>query len=225
VNNKKKNILVWIFVWAGLLIAVLYSPIGSPDLYSTKGYFVGNQSVNFKDGAIENAPKGGVFTDEDNNNQINVPDYSSSENNSPKYAVNSSATANTSGSTTSGSYNASQPSAYQNTSGSSSSGSMGGGGSTFISRNSSKSSDASSTITMNSGGVTTLSTNLSTTSPKQSTLSGATGSGNSGTDPGGDPTGPPVPVGDGWIFLLLLAAGYGAWRKKFRQVTKTQIEK
>ncbi len=221
-NNKKKNILVWMFVWAGLLIAVLYSPIGSPDLYSTKGYFVGNQSVNFKDGAIENAPKGGAFTDEDNNNQINVPDYSSSEDNSPKYAVNSYSTAaSTSESTTSGSYNASQSSAYQNASGSSSSGNMGGGGSTFISHNSSKSSDASSTVTMSTGGITTLSTDLTTSnSTKQAVLS----HGGHGTDPGGNPTGPPVPVGDGWIFLLLLAAGYGAWRKKFRIVTKTHIE-
>lgn len=221
-NNKKKNILVWIFVWAGLLIAVLYSPIGSPDLYSTKGYFVGNQSVNFKDGVIENAPKGGVFTNDDNNNQINVPDYNNSEDNPPKYAVNSYSTAaSTSVSTTSDSYNASQPSVYQNTSGSSSSGSIAGGGSTFISHNSSKSSNASSTVTMSTGGITTLSTDLtSTSSTKQAALS----LGGHGTDPGGNPTGPPVPVGDGWIFLLLLAAGYGAWRKKFRVITKTHIE-
>lgn len=224
-NNKKKNILVWIFVWAGLLIAVLYSPIGSPDLYSTKGYFVGNQSVNFKGDAIENAPNGGKFAYEDNNNQIDVPSYSSSsEDNSPKYAVNSySITANTSGSTTSASYNASQSSTYQNTNGNSSSGNIGGGGGTFISNNSSSrsSNDASSAVTMNNG-ITTLSSGLTASSPtKQAVLS----HGGHGTDPGGNPNGPPIPVGDGWVFLLVLAAGYGVWRKKFRVVTKTQIEK
>lgn len=34
-----------------------------------------------------------------------------------------------------------------------------------------------------------------------------------GTDPGGDPTGPPIPVGEGWGVLLLLAAGYASFIK------------
>ncbi|MBP8945067.1 MAG: hypothetical protein KBG25_04080 [Paludibacteraceae bacterium] len=35
-----------------------------------------------------------------------------------------------------------------------------------------------------------------------------------GTDPGGDPVGPPIPVGDGIGFLILLALGYGGIKMK-----------
>lgn len=38
--------------------------------------------------------------------------------------------------------------------------------------------------------------------------SGNTGDPNSTTDPGGDPLGDPIPVGDGWVFLMIVAAIY-----------------
>src|SRR5450759_1973386 len=53
----QKNILVWVLPLAGLLLVVLYSPIGSPDLYKQRKYFIENQGVNFN-GGIKNAPKG-----------------------------------------------------------------------------------------------------------------------------------------------------------------------
>ena len=209
-NNKKKNILVWIFVWTGLLIAVLYSPIGSPDLYSNKGYFAGNQSVDFAGSAIENAPKGDGFSYQDDDNRIDIPDYSSGET-SPGYAVSRhSYSESESGSS---GYATQSSSTSQSINTNKSSDNLGSGGSSFISNNSSKGGDASSEVAMNNGGITTLSTDLATTnsSTKQAVLSHS----GHGTDPGGNPTGPPIPVGDGWIFLLVLATGYGVWKKKF----------
>jgi len=216
VNNKKKNILVWIFTWAALLLVVLYSPIGSPDLYSSSDYYTGVvPNANFSGSNIGSSPN---FSESGSSNEINVPDYSSTESPS-KLSTNYSSAASSSGNTSMGtaSYSVSQSESYQNTQ--NPQGATGGGGSTFISNNnsSSKGSDASSAVTMTSGGVTTLSTDITTTSttPKENALSGTTGTGNSGTDPGGDPTGPPIPVGDGWVFLLLLAASYGIIRKRF----------
>ena len=224
-NNKKKNILVWMFVWAGLLMAVLYSPIGSPDLYKSTNYFAVNQNVDFSEGNIENAPKGDGSGYQNDNNQIDIPDYNSSVESTSKYAVNTySATPGSAESTASSSNYPSQSSAYQSSSNANSGGSTVGGGSTFISSNRSKgSSDASSSVTMNSSGITTLSTELTSSSTAQA-ASPTKDPNSTAHHPGHDPTGPPIPVGDGWIFLLLLAAGYGVWIKKFRVVTKTHIE-
>lgn len=195
-------------------MAVLYSPIGSPDLYSSSTYFVANQNVNFTGGIIENAQNTNFGTGNDYN-ELNIPDYHADESTSKlssgnyNYAV--SATGNTSLYATT--YN-SQSQSYQNEK-DNASGGLAGGGVTFISNNSSRGNAASSVVAMNNGGITTLSANVNlntNTAPKQSVLSGP---GAGGTDPGGDPTTPPIPVPDGWMFLLLLAAGYGIIKKKF----------
>ena len=39
--------------------------------------------------------------------------------------------------------------------------------------------------------------------------------GSGGTDPGGDPTGDPIPVGDGWIAMLLFAIAYSILKVTF----------
>ncbi|HRT00728.1 MAG TPA: hypothetical protein P5312_11880 [Bacteroidales bacterium] len=46
-----------------------------------------------------------------------------------------------------------------------------------------------------------------------------------GTDPGGDPVGPPIPVGDGIGFLILLASGYGGIKMKLPFFKKTKLER
>jgi hypothetical protein len=33
------------------------------------------------------------------------------------------------------------------------------------------------------------------------------------TDPGDEPIGDPIPVGDGWVFLLVLVATYAGWKR------------
>jgi len=210
VDNKRKNILVWVLTWAGLLLAVLYSPIGSPDLYKSGNNFSGNQNVNFASGNIENAPN--VNFESNNDYQgLNVPDYNS-ETSSKLSSGNYSYSAKIDeGSSLSNSYSVSQSPAYGNQK-SSSSGNANIGG-VFISNNNSRRSDGSSAIAMSNGGITTLSTDLTATSTKQGVSYAAN---HGGTDPGGDPDPKTrIPVSDGWVFLLALAASYGFLKKKF----------
>ena len=210
-NNKKKNILVWIFTWAVLLLVVLYSPIGSPDLYSSSDY-AGVPNANFSENSIGN---GANFSSESgSDNDLDIPDYSDDE--SPTkpsvgYSYSAPASDNTS-SGTAASYSTSGSQTYQNSK-DGSSGSTGGGGSTFISNNgSSGGSDASSAVSMSNGGITTLSSNVTTNSTLQAAPPTQSAAG--GHHPPHDPKNP-IPVGDGWVFLLLLAASYGIIKKRF----------
>jgi hypothetical protein len=202
--------MVWILIWAGLLVLVLYSPVGSPDLYSSANYTAGNQSVTFKNGEILNAPNVN-YGAENNYNELNVPDYNSERR--TNYAVNNySATAKNSPSMYTN-YSV-QTSSYQNTQ--ISSGNNGIGGGTFISSNRSSNNNAGASSTGFNNGIATLSTDLNSDNNSITRQGASAGGPNTNwTDPGGDPTGPPIPVGDGWVFLLLLAAGYGIIKKKF----------
>ena len=69
-HKSENTILIWVLIWAGLLLALLYSPIGSPNLYNHTNYFTENQGVNFNNlqigkgskdisiiSVIKNAPK------------------------------------------------------------------------------------------------------------------------------------------------------------------------
>ncbi|MDR3652978.1 MAG: hypothetical protein P4L34_08415 [Paludibacter sp.] len=207
-NKRQKNIFIWIFTWAGLLLAVLYSPIGSPDLYTSKSYFIPNQGVVFNGGEIKNAP---AISQQDGNNynELDVPDYSS--NLKTNYAVNN---------YPSSTYKSSTPNTYSvqtptNQNPKASSGADIGSGGVFISNNSSGRSSANSNTVVMNNGITTMSTNLVTGNVRQLATNGTLDTGG-GTDPGGDPTNPPIPVPDGWGFLLLLAAGYGILKQRFK---------
>jgi hypothetical protein len=212
VTKKRKSILVWIFTWAGLLVALLYSPVGSPDLYKSSTYFVGNQNTNLNGSNIENSPD--INFDSGNDySELNLPEGDSE--NSAKlssgnynYAITAS---NDHDISSAASYSASQSQSYQNLK-NGSSGSMGAGGS-FISGNGGNGGASSSAIAMNNGGITTLSADLTAISTKR----GVSYAGNQGgTDPGGDPDQKTrIPVSDGWLFLLVLATSYGFIKKKF----------
>jgi hypothetical protein len=210
IRNKKKK-LVWILVWAGLFIAVLYSPIGSPDLYTSKYYYAEYQSVTFKDGTIPNASKI-KSSQEYNDDAPELPDISESLH--ANYAAGNYSSAPVS--TSQGSYYGGGQLSYQNNN---SSGSGSGGGS-FVVSGRSGSSAASSGFSMTSG-ITTLSltTNLNASTSKQSVTNYTTDTG--GTDPGGDPGGNPIPVGDGWGLLVLLGLCYVAY--KMVLINKNQL--
>jgi len=197
--------MVWILIWAGLLIVVLYSPIGSPDLYSTKNYYVENHSVTFNNNVIQNAPKVNSAS-YNNDNGLDIPDISQIS--KTNYTVNDYQSTNT---LSQGSSYAVQSQSYQNNN-SSGSGGLSGGNS-FIASSGSRNSAASSAIVMTNGITTlSLSADLSSNSSKQSSnpYKGGTGA----TDPGGDPTGPPIPVGDGWGLLVLFGVCYAAFKKR-----------
>jgi len=205
VVKKHKYILLWIFVWSGLLILVLYSPIGSPFIYTSQASYVQNQNVSFKDGSILNASKI-KSTQEYNDNLPEIPNVSASLH--PHSASGNYSSASVS-SSQGHSYSSGLIQSYQNNN---SSVGAGGGGS-FIVSGRSGGSATSSGFSMTSGVSTmSLTSNLNATASKQNATSFTTDTG--GTDPGGDPTGDPIPVGDGWGILILLGTIYVLFKRK-----------
>jgi hypothetical protein len=201
VTKKQYKIMVWLIVWAGLLIVVLYSPIGSPDLYSSPTYYVINESSSAGNSTTLNAPKGNFESDNYSNDDTEIPDVSSESRSN--YAVGNYQSAGES--MQGSSYGVQSQSYYNNSSGSTE---MSGGGSSFFAGGSSHGSAGSSGISMTNGMTTlSLTTNLSNNIiTKQNATTYTSGTG--GTDPGGDPTGNPIPVGDGWGIFILLGVIY-----------------
>jgi len=199
--------LVWVLVWAGLLIVVLYSPIGSPDYYSSNGnYYIVNKPVTLSSGTTLNTPKAN-FPEENNSDELIIPDVSQTSKTNAGGGRYSSGNSSSGGS----SYgNLSSPS-YQNSN--AGTGGMSSGGS-LISSGGSRSSAGSSEITM-SNGITTMSltSTVSNATPKQNAGTQIQGT-DGGTDPGGDPNGDPIPVGDGWGLLILFGLGYMIYKMR-----------
>jgi len=210
VTKKQKSIRLWILVWAGLFIVVLYSPFGSPYLYTSKNCYVEYQSFTFENGTIPNASKI-KSSPEYNYNELDIPDVSVSSN--TNYSVGSYSSAPTSYSQGS-SYGGGQTQSYQNNN----SFRGAGGGGSFIASGRSGSNAAFSSFSITSG-ITTLSltTNLNASVPKQ--MSTASTEDDGGTDPGGNPTDNPIPVGDSWgLFIMLMC--YAFLKKKFMHIEK-----
>ena len=197
--------MVWILVWAGLLIMVLYSPIGSPDLYTSSNYYVINRTVSAENGTILNTPKRN-FESDNYSNDAELPEITSAS--ASKYSAGNYQSPNVG---SQGSTYYSQTQSYQNNN-SSGTGYTGSGGSSIFSGGGSHGNTGSSGITMTNG-ITTLSltTNMSNTGlTKESATTYTTGTG--GTDPGGDPTGDPIPVGDGWVVFIALGVMYSFFK-------------
>jgi hypothetical protein len=208
VTKKQYKIMVWLIVWASLLIGVLYSPLGSPDLYYPSHYYAINQSSSAGNGTILNTPKGDFESDNYSNDDIEIPDVSSESGSS--YSVGNYQSV---GGGMQGSSYGVQSQSYRNNS-SSSYGNPGGGGSSFVTGGGSRGSIGTSGMSM-TGSLTsmTFTTNISNNLTKQSTNNYTSGSG--GTDPGGDPTGNPIPVGDGWCLLFFFGICYAAFKMRF----------
>ena len=185
-----------------MLLIVIYSPIGSPDLYKHQIYYNQNQGVNFS-GAIENAPRvGNISTNE--NNDISIPTYTAPRKNYSTYSVDAPKKNNSSAASTVGSASGKTVSKQNNTTGNG--GSF--GGSSFSSSRKKADNNVSQQI-----GVNTFSTDLSLNGDSTTRQSVDYTPGSGATDPGEDPEGPPIPVGDGYWFLMLLAVGYLVWKK------------
>jgi len=199
--------MIWMIIWAGLFIAVLYSPVGSPDLYTSQNYYVENQNVSTTPGTIQNAPKKG-YSSENSSNELDVPQVSSLSKTS--YSVGNYPSASTS---SRGSSYSVQTQNYQ-TNNSSGTAGLSGGGNTFIASGSSRNSAGTSGMVMTNG-ITTLSTtsNLSNQTIKQGANTNITAD-PPYTDPGEDPFGPPIPVGDGWGLLVLFGVCYAAFKMR-----------
>jgi len=216
--------MVWLIVWAGLLIVVLYSPIGSPDLYTPTNYYFINQTIPAEKGTILHAPKK-KFKSDNNSNEAELPDISQPL--GRNYAVGNYPSANN---RSQGTFSAVQTQAYQNNS-SSGSGNGDIGVTSFLTSGNTHRSNGTSGVTMTTGMTTlSLTTNLNNNGlTKESVNTYAPGSG--GTDPGGDPQGDPIPIGDGWgifIFMGVLYSFIKFYTKKNSTVlliVKSQIKK
>jgi len=204
VVKRQKNILIFVLTLAGLLVAILYSPIGSPTDYSSLYYYSTNPGVQFQ-GGITNVPKSnnsGDYADPD----FSLPDYQSGQKNNVSYNVP------TAGSGAENLGSAIQANSLTPANNTQVAGGSGGG--IAMSTSANRSSSRANT-TSQGYGFTSISSdmtsNTNNTTTRQATLSGPS---SGGTDPGGDPDGrPPIPVGDGWIFLLVLAGGYVVVKK------------
>ena len=193
--------MMWLLSWAVLALVIVYSPIGSPDLYTQNQYIVYNQGVNFN-GGIANAPKSHSYGEQYELPDVGLPTYTPA----PKtYTVNS-AVSSSSINNNSSSYSVASQENIRTTV----SGSNGGGGVTGIATFGSGRSSQNNSIDQNTGvSSLTLSSDLTgLQSPTVTTRQGASQSALGGTDPGGDPTGPAIPVGDGYWILMLMAGIY-----------------
>ena len=226
VDKSQKNILVWVLTWAGLLLAVLYSPLGSPDLYRPKQFYIANQGVNFNGGAIaefsnrvDNTKKIEIKNNNkkysggsNNNSSENLITANNNNARSVKVVIHDSNTSTPNSSANFGRNNAASAisnNSRQVTNNSNVSSGMGGDLYSFSVRNSKNKTTNNLSPELNSLSTELdLLTNNTTTRQLDGTPLAGT------TDPGGDPFGQPIPIGDGWIFLLCLAAMYGIWKFK-----------
>ncbi|MDD4991431.1 MAG: hypothetical protein PHR83_04280 [Paludibacter sp.] len=183
-------------------MAILYSPIGTPGDYSSLYYYSVNPGVQFQ-GGIANAPS--VYSSVDYNEpELILPLQETSQKTIAKATIAGSANSEDNIIST-GQINSAPITRDQ-------ANSTIGGASSLSSTASRTKTNASAVLTQQGYGFTSLSTDLTSnsTTTKQNTLSGPSGG---GTDPGGDPAGPPIPVGDGWVFLLVLAGVYVSVKK------------
>jgi hypothetical protein len=210
VDKKKQKILIWVLTWAGLLLVVLYSPLGSPELFNQNSYYVVNQVVVSNGGEVVNFPTARRSSGNGGGYQaINIPEYATTSQ-SRMYSYSVSTGGKTMGS--SATYSPAVSSFSNSFNRSSGGGSMSGGGSEGFYSNSNNSKNRNN-IPQGTG-LLSLSTDLNLLANNTNRQFAGAGLNTGATDPGGDPTGDPIPVGDGWIFLLILATGYAMWRIK-----------
>lgn len=196
--------MIFVLTLAGMLVAILYSPIGNPGDYSSLYYYSVNPGVQFQ-GGIANAPS--TYSSVDYNEpELILPLQETNQKTIPKATVAGSTNSDDNIIAT-GQINSAPITRDQ-------ANSTIAGASSLSSTASRIKTNASTAVSQQGYGFTSLSTDLTAnnTTTKQNTLSGA---GGGGTDPGGDPTGPPIPIGDGWIFLLFLAGVYVSVKKLF----------
>jgi len=188
--------MIWFLTWAVLFVVVIYSPIGSPELYEQNKYNGYYPGVNFSSG-IANAPTMHTIAQYEETD-LGIPVYTPER---KTYTVNSVSQSAKDNHHTN--YTVASPINNRTTSNQSIGGA--GGGSTFMG---SGTKSAQGKFTPQNVNVSSFSTDLAIAEDPTTRQLAGNGILDGGTDPGGDPTGPPIPVGDGFWILLLLAVGY-----------------
>ena len=199
-QNKQKNILIWILIGSGVVLLVLYSPLGSPEIYTDQNNYVVTAGVNFENKRIQNAPKAEIISDYTKDK----PDFPVISNNGLKptnYSIGNLLSENR---TSPASVYPLQSQLFQSNNFFESHGSPIDNIRTFIVSGRFRTNTGASGSVMVTG-ITALS--LSTRLSSSEDLSDLEGG-----DPGGNPTSPPIPVGNGYGMLVLYGACYAAYK-------------
>jgi hypothetical protein len=230
-NKQERTILIWILAVSGMLLILLYSPLGSPDIYNKREYFAENQGVNFRDinickeyihvGAINanvgslrkitNAPKNGRVGNSQNV-ELNVEDnyskrklISASSHGYPESNLKSS-------SVFSYNYSSNIKSSAANSTATSSSGGGGGGSASGQSSVAFASNNINGSVNVSPilfGGKNSMNVDLTLFNDSTSNIQVMDTAQKSGTDEG-----EPLPIPEGWGFLLALASIYICIKRK-----------
>ncbi len=200
--------------WASLLLVVLYSPIGSPDFYAKNVYYSAStdaKGADFKHSS--NSLKAPVINTNPAQNKeegLTIPNQPVEAKRKGNYAVNN----ENKGYAQNEEYslpmiNNDFDNIQNNNINSTENGFVG----SLSSRSSRNSEDQS---VFQNKGLISSSTDLSLLVDNDPTRQGTGLNDPLGTtDPGGDPFGPPIPVPEGWGFLLVLAGVYAIVKKYF----------
>lgn len=243
----KRNIIqISLTVFSALLLALLYSPWGSPDLYNKKSYFAENQGVYFQ-GKIANASSIANTSEGYSQSEGVFPEYKKAQTTHPAYNGSAKLLSQSAGVVGSG------YAAYVNKKKSENSGSADGsfglsGGSmhaTFTSRKQGNNNLQLSSVSIDLSAIKDIFGALSkkeSGSYLQTTLQGFESlttdisfsevsmsleneSPIQKSSPGDDGIyGEPIPVGEGWIFLIVLVALYAIWKKIRSNKKKLQTQ-
>lgn len=209
-DKRRNNILIWLTAWASLLLLVLYSPLGSPDLFKQNSYYYAsaNEGRSSYDAKISN---GAEFSSigKDSRSTV-VPTYSvTNKNKASSYSINNGSSKSKMGNHVQ--QLPSNPPITKDSKSSSVGGNDGFGGGLAGLGNGSNSSTKNS-----NSGLISMSSDFSLMADNDITKQGGGLDNPLGTtDPGGDPTGPVIPIPDGWGFLLALALAYGVIKRSF----------
>jgi hypothetical protein len=200
-DKSNASILFSLLSGVALFLFIAYSAIRTLDSSKPDNYFAVSQGVDFHDGIL-NAPTQTTYAQYEQSD-VSIPEYSPDNASYAASGIGKSSEGHGSG--------------YTNNSG--------GTGSTNKSGGSTESNSGVTVLSMNSrnqegateqdaAGTKTSSLtadgSLSGSTTRQSVRK--TGNGFGGSNPGGDPTGPAIPVGDGLLFLLLLTGIYALWK-------------
>lgn len=233
-HRSENTILIWVLTWAGLLLALLYSPIGSPDLYRHRNYFTENQGVNFNGSGIsrgsgisflkilKNAPRN-ISGNQNEDTELNVPTANNNPTKRYNYQVSggSKSFIQTKAVLSVGNNHIVSSNSLIGNNGSGSNAGNTGGGSSLCGGNSSNT-GLQKSAQFNSGfhnpGVASTSIDLSVFGDSTvNQTSRNTQKVDSLVDPGDSALDEPIPVPEGWSFLILSAliyCGYILLKKK-----------
>lgn len=199
-HNKQKNILVWILIGSGLVLLVLYSPIGSPEIYTSQNCYVVIPCVTFESKKIRNTRNAEIISDY-TKNESDIFDIGSNRLKPTNYFAGNFLSSN---STSSGSSYPVQSQLFKN--------------SNFFRPHDNSSDDIRTFIisgrshTNSSGSGSVIATGITTLSLSTRLNSSEDPSNSNGGDPGGNPTSPPIPIGDGFGILIFYGAYYAAYK-------------